>query len=60
MKMRARGELATSADPHELAIAVLSAVQGGLLLAKTTQSSRPLKIAIDMAIDHVVRHMMKA
>lgn len=56
-KMRERGELAASADPHELALALLSAVQGGLLLAKTTHSGRPLEIAIDMAIDHVSRHM---
>ena len=56
-KMRERGELAASADPHDLALALLSAVQGGLLLAKTTHSSRPLEIAIDMAIDHVTRHV---
>ncbi len=56
-KMRERGDLSAFADPHDLALALLSAVQGGLLLAKTTQSSRPLEIAIDMAIDHVSRHM---
>jgi AcrR family transcriptional regulator len=56
-KMRERGELAKSADPRELAIALLSAVQGGLLLAKTTRTSRPLEIAMDMAIDRVARHM---
>jgi AcrR family transcriptional regulator len=56
-KMRERGELAASADPHELALALLSAVEGGLLLAKTTRSSRPLEIALDMAIDHVARHL---
>lgn len=56
-KMRERGELAASADPHELALAILSAVQGGLLLAKTTRSSRPLEIALDMAVDHVARHV---
>jgi TetR/AcrR family transcriptional regulator, transcriptional repressor for nem operon len=56
-KMRERGELAASADPRELALALLSAVEGGLLLAKTTQSSRPLEIALDMAVAHVVRHM---
>jgi TetR/AcrR family transcriptional regulator, transcriptional repressor for nem operon len=55
-KMRERGELAASADPHDLALALLSAVEGGLLLAKTAHSSRPLEIAIDMAIDHVTRH----
>jgi TetR/AcrR family transcriptional repressor of nem operon len=56
-KMRERGDLAASADPHKLAFALLSAVEGGLLLAKTTHSSRPLEIALDMAIDHVARHM---
>jgi len=56
-RMRERGELAVSADPHDLGLALLSAVEGGLLLAKTAQSSRPLKIALDMAIDHVARQM---
>jgi AcrR family transcriptional regulator len=55
-KMRERGTLAASANPHELALALLSAVEGGLLLSKTTQTSRPLEIAIDMAIAHVARH----
>ena len=57
--MHERGELAASANPHELATAVLSAVQGGLLLAKTARSSHPLKVALDMAIDHVARHLTK-
>ena len=56
-KMQERGELAASADPHDLALALLGAVEGGLLLAKTARSSRPLEIAIDMAIDHVARHV---
>jgi TetR/AcrR family transcriptional regulator, transcriptional repressor for nem operon len=56
-KMRQRGELSAAADPHDLALALLSAVEGGLLLAKTTRSSRPLEIALDMAIDHVARHV---
>lgn len=55
--MRERGALSPSADPHDLAVALLGAVQGGLLLSKTTQSSAPLEIAIDMAIDHIARHM---
>ena len=59
-KMRERGALSPSANPHELAVAILSAVQGGLLLSKTTQTSRPLEIAIDMAIDHIARHMSSA
>ena len=56
-KMQERGELGASADPHDLALALLGAVEGGLLLSKTTHSSRPLEIAIDMAIDHVARHV---
>jgi TetR/AcrR family transcriptional repressor of nem operon len=56
-KMKQRGELSASADPHDLALALLSAVEGGLLLSKTTHSNRPLEIAIDMAIDHVARHV---
>ena len=56
-KMRERGELSASADPHDLALALLCAVEGGLLLAKTTHSSRPLELSLDMAIDHVARHI---
>ena len=58
--MRDRGELVPGADPHELAIALLSAVQGGLLLAKTTKSGRALEIALDVAIDHVASLMRKS
>src|SRR5215472_15701128 len=57
VKMRERGELSASANPHDLALALLGAVQGGLLLAKTTHSNRPLEIAIDVAIDHVARQV---
>ena len=47
-KMRERGALSLYANPHELAVALLSAVEGGFLLSKTTQTSRPLEIAIDI------------
>ena len=59
-KMRERGELASTADPNDLAVAILSATQGGLLLAKTTRTSRPLELALDMALEHVARHMVKS
>ncbi len=54
--MRERGDLRTEADPHELATAVMTALQGGLLLAKTSRSVRPLEIALDMALAHVRSH----
>lgn len=40
-------------DLAELATVVLAALQGGLLLAQTTRSTRALELALDMAIDHV-------
>jgi len=55
-KMQENGELGRSAVPRDLAIGVLCAVQGGLLLAKTSRSEGPLKVALDMALDHVASH----
>lgn len=57
VKMRDRGDLTSAADPSALALALLTAIQGGLLLSKTTQSNQPLEIALDMAIDHIARHV---
>jgi TetR/AcrR family transcriptional regulator, transcriptional repressor for nem operon len=54
--MQARGVLSPSASPHDLAISVLAAVQGGLLLAKTTHSAAPLALALNMALEHVDAH----
>ncbi len=51
--MRAKAELKPSADPENLATAVLTALQGGLLLAQTMRSTRPLELALDMALNHV-------
>ncbi|MGC8518857.1 MAG: TetR/AcrR family transcriptional regulator [Steroidobacteraceae bacterium] len=55
-RMQKNGELEGSAVPRDLAIGVLCALQGGLLLAKTSRSEGPLKVALDMALDHVARH----
>ncbi|WP_407342772.1 TetR/AcrR family transcriptional regulator [Pengzhenrongella phosphoraccumulans] len=54
--MRDSGELRSSADPDALATAVLAAVQGGLLLAQTARSTKPLEAAIAMAEQHVRQH----
>jgi AcrR family transcriptional regulator len=51
--MKARGELADGAEPAEIALAVLAAVQGGLLLSKSSKSNRPLELALAMALEHV-------
>lgn len=51
--MHRRGDLAASADPDRLALALLAAVQGGLLLTQVRRDSAPLEAAIDTAIDHI-------
>ena len=51
--MRDNGELAAQADPAELALTVISALQGGLLMAQATRSARPLELALNMAFQHM-------
>jgi TetR/AcrR family transcriptional repressor of nem operon len=51
--MRDNGELAAEADVDELALTMMSALQGGLLLAQTTRSARPLELALNMGLGHI-------
>ena len=53
--MRDRSELNGEARPEDVATAIVVAVEGGLLLAQTTRTSRPLELAVDVAIAHVAR-----
>ena len=55
-RMKERGELTPSTQPASLAIAVLAAIQGGILLAKTARSAKPLELAFDMALAFVAQH----
>jgi TetR/AcrR family transcriptional regulator, transcriptional repressor for nem operon len=48
--MHERGQLVPSADPAQLATAMLAALQGGLLLAQIERSVRPLAAALDAMI----------
>ena len=43
--IRDNGELAARADPAELALTVMSALQGGLRMAQATRSARPPELA---------------
>jgi AcrR family transcriptional regulator len=43
----AAGRLAAGVDPDDLAVTLLAALQGGLLLAQAQRDSRPLETAID-------------
>ncbi len=52
-RMRERGELGPDADPDRLALALLAAVQGGLLLGQTRRDTAPLETAIDAMIAYI-------
>jgi TetR/AcrR family transcriptional repressor of nem operon len=49
-RIRDAGELPPDADPGALALGLLGAVQGGLLLASATGSTAPLAGALDLAL----------
>ena len=45
------GHLAPGADPDDLAVTLLAALQGGLLLAQVQRDTRPLRTAIDTLLE---------
>jgi hypothetical protein len=51
--MHARGDLPANADPDDLALATLAALQGGLLLAQVQRETRPLEVALDAMLDRI-------
>lgn len=51
--MRGQGALPPDADPQALALGLLAAVQGGLLLSQATGSVAPLRMALDLALGAV-------
>jgi AcrR family transcriptional regulator len=52
-RMRSSGKLRPEADPGRLAIGLMGALEGGYLLAQLERDIRPMRIALDMAIDHI-------
>jgi hypothetical protein len=52
-RMQTRAGRKPGGNLRELSEAMLASLQGGLLLAQTMRSTRPLELALDMAIDHV-------
>ncbi len=57
-KMQSAGEVESDADPQRIAVAILAALQGGLILSQPEKASWPLEAAIDAALDvlHKVAH----
>ena len=51
--MKVRGALVDSADVDQLALALLTALQGGLLVSKALRDAEPLRTALNTTIDHI-------
>ena len=51
--MQSSGRLRRRADPHQLAIATVATIQGGLLLTQIRRDPRQLGIALDAAYAHL-------
>jgi TetR/AcrR family transcriptional regulator, transcriptional repressor for nem operon len=51
--MRERGALSPEADPDQLALALLAAVQGGLALTQTRRDPRALAVALDTVLAYI-------
>lgn len=53
--MHTQGRLAAGADPDALALALLAALQGGLLLTQIERDTKPLEAALDAIVDLIAR-----
>jgi TetR/AcrR family transcriptional regulator, transcriptional repressor for nem operon len=53
--MHARGGLTPDTDPDTLALALLAALQGGLLLAQIARDTKPLEAALDAMLELIAR-----
>lgn len=53
VRLRDHGVLSAAADPAVLALSLIAALQGGLLLGKIHRSTRPLEVALDTSLAYV-------
>jgi TetR/AcrR family transcriptional regulator, transcriptional repressor for nem operon len=51
--MQTRGDLPQSVDTEDLALALLAALQGGLLLTQIQRDTKPLEVAFDAIVDRI-------
>jgi TetR/AcrR family transcriptional repressor of nem operon len=54
-EMHARGGLTPDTDPDTLALALLAALQGGLLLTQIERHTKPLEAALDSMLELIAR-----
>ena len=50
-RLHAAGDLPDGTDPDKLAVILLAALQGGLILAQVQRDTRPLETAVDTILD---------
>jgi len=50
-RLHAAGHLPDGTDPDDLAVTLLAALQGGLLLAQVQRDTRPLQTAFDTVLE---------
>jgi TetR/AcrR family transcriptional repressor of nem operon len=55
-RMRGRGDLRPDTDTDALALALLTALQGGLLLTQTRRNTTPLRAGLDAVLAHIATH----
>ncbi|MEU4674911.1 TetR family transcriptional regulator C-terminal domain-containing protein [Amycolatopsis sp. NPDC023774] len=55
-RIQESGELDTGADPDTIATAIMGALQGGFLLARTTRDPGQLATVLDVSLDHLRAH----
>jgi TetR/AcrR family transcriptional regulator, transcriptional repressor for nem operon len=55
-RMRARGDLRPDTDTDTLALALLVALQGGLLLTQTRRNTAPLRAGLDTVLAYIRTH----
>jgi AcrR family transcriptional regulator len=58
-RMRERGHLRSDADTDALALALLVALQGGLLLTQTRRDTAPLRVGLDAVLDLIRTYAIK-
>jgi hypothetical protein len=47
------GDLTREADPAELALGLLVALEGGMFLSQVRRSDKPLRVALETALAHL-------
>jgi TetR/AcrR family transcriptional repressor of nem operon len=60
LKEKAKGRLASRADPQRMADFCLATIQGGMLMGKVKRSSEPVEAAAREAVAHLKSYVIKS